>query len=54
MAIISVALIMQYRPRRREVGVMVWWHSLLVSIALAIVAGYLSYYGLIGIRLWAY
>lgn len=54
MAMISLALILQYRPRRMEVGILVWWHSLLVSAALAIAAGYLSYYGLIGIRLWAY
>ena len=54
MALISVALILQYRSRRMEVGVLVWWHSLLVSVALSIAAGYLSYYGLIGIRLWAY
>jgi len=32
---------------------MAYWHSVLVATAMAAVAVYMGYWGLIGLRLWA-
>lgn len=39
---------------RREVGWFAWHHSLVASIALVILAGFLAASGLVGLRTWAY
>ncbi len=39
---------------RREVGWFAWHHSLVASIALVILAGFLARSGLVGLRTWAY
>lgn len=31
----------------------VYWHSVLVAVAMSVVAVYLGYWGLLGLRLWA-
>jgi len=51
---VSLAQAILYRHRRLETGSWVWSHSLMVSTALVIATVYLSYYGIIGTRLWAY
>jgi CubicO group peptidase (beta-lactamase class C family) len=40
------------RSRDLEIHRAVWWHSLLVSLALTGVAAYLAYWGVIGARTW--
>ena len=54
LSFVSLAQVILYRHRRLETGSWVWSHSLMVSTALVIAAVYLSYYGIIGARLWAY
>ncbi|HZU25650.1 MAG TPA: serine hydrolase domain-containing protein [Bryobacteraceae bacterium] len=52
-ACVSVmALVQAMRARRRMIRRAVWMHSLLVSAACLVVAGYLAYWGVIGIRTW--
>jgi len=46
-------LVLLLRVPKNEVAASVWWHSLLVTAANLIVAGYLAWWGLIGIRTWA-
>ncbi|MDE0757261.1 MAG: hypothetical protein OSB45_03800, partial [Pseudomonadales bacterium] len=53
LSFVSLAQVILYRHRRLETGSLVWNHSLMVSTALVIAAVYLSYYGIVGIRLWA-
>jgi CubicO group peptidase (beta-lactamase class C family) len=48
------SLYVVYRERSATMNRGVYWHSVLVSAALAVVAIYLGYWGLIGLRLWAY
>lgn len=42
-----------YRHRRAPMNRIVYWHSVLVTIAVSAVAAYMGYWGLIGLRLWA-
>ena len=37
---------------RKEVNPFAWWHSALVMAAVLIVAGYLAWWGIIGLRTW--
>ncbi len=39
--------------RHRGIQRLVWWHALAASVLLTIVAVYLTYWGVIGARLWA-
>lgn len=41
-----------YRERRAAMNRMAYWHSVLVTAAVAAVAVYYGYWGLIGLRLW--
>lgn len=41
-----------YRERHVAMNRLAYWHSFLVTIAVAIVAVYMGYWGLIGLRLW--
>jgi hypothetical protein len=54
LSFVSLAQVVSYRHRRLQTGSLVWSHSLMVSSALVIAAVYLSYYGIVGTRLWAY
>ncbi|ANM30036.1 hypothetical protein ABI59_11330 [Acidobacteria bacterium Mor1] len=42
------------RSRTWDISRKVWVHSALVSAAALVVAGYMTYYGLIGLRTWVY
>ncbi|HVM49418.1 MAG TPA: hypothetical protein VMU04_15425, partial [Candidatus Acidoferrum sp.] len=42
-----------YRERSAAMNRVVYWHSALVTLAMAAVAVYYAYWGLIGLRLWA-
>ncbi len=47
------SLVVVYRERSAAMNRMAYWHSVLVAAALAGVAAYMGYWGLIGLRLWA-
>ena len=47
------SLVVVYRERSAAMNRMAYWHSVLVAAALAGVAVYMGYWGLIGLRLWA-
>jgi len=49
-----LGLIQVGRARQWEIRRGVWWHALLLSVANALVVLYLAYWGLIGLRPWAY
>jgi len=51
-ALAVVGLVQVVRARSWNINRWVWWHSLLVSIANAIVLAYLAYWGIIGVRTW--
>jgi len=53
-AALSVLSLMVIRRRRREVGRAVMLHSAAVALACTTATIYLTAYGVIGIRLWAY
>ncbi len=40
--------------RRRPMNRVAYWHSLFVALAACTVAGYLAYWGVLGLRTWAY
>jgi CubicO group peptidase (beta-lactamase class C family) len=50
-AILGLALVWGFRKREIRRGV--WWHSFLTSAVLTIVAVYLAYWGIIGLKTWA-
>jgi len=41
------------RVPRKEVNSFAWWHCLLIITAVMIVTGYLTWWGIIGLRTWA-
>ena len=47
------SLVVVYRERSAAMNRMAYWHSVLVAAALAGVAAYMGYWGLIWLRLWA-
>jgi hypothetical protein len=49
----AASLYFVYRERRTTMNRLAYWHSVLVAVAAAIVAIYMGYWGLIGLRLWA-
>jgi len=48
----AASLYVVYRERRAAMNRMAYWHSVLVTAAVAAVAVYYGYWGLIGFRLW--
>lgn len=48
-----LGVVLALRFRRRRLHRLVWWHAFTASIVLTIVALYMAYGGLIGLRLWA-
>ena len=49
----AASLYVVYRNRTAAMNRMAYWHSVLVATAMAAVAVYMGYWGLIGLRLWA-
>jgi CubicO group peptidase (beta-lactamase class C family) len=49
----AISLYVVYRRRHAVMNRVVYWHSVLVAAALAVVAMYYGYWGLMGLRLWA-
>jgi CubicO group peptidase (beta-lactamase class C family) len=49
----AASLYVVYRERSAAMNRMAYWHSVLVAAAMAAVAVYMGYWGLIGLRLWA-
>ena len=49
----AASLYVVYRERSTAMNRIAYWHSLLVAVAMAGVAGYMGCWGLIGLRLWA-
>jgi CubicO group peptidase (beta-lactamase class C family) len=43
-----------FNKDKRKIGRVVWWHSTAVAAANLLVLSYLGYYGMIGLRAWAY
>ena len=54
LAIYSVFHVLLNRDKRAQVKPLVWWHSGAVVAANFVVVAYLGYYGMIGLRFWAY
>ena len=54
LAIYSVLHVLLNRDKRTQVKLLVWWHSSAVVAANFVVVAYLGYYGMIGLRFWAY
>lgn len=53
-SIAALVQVWRYRDESTQMGNAVWLHSFMVSIALVLSVGFFSYYGMIGIRFWAY
>jgi hypothetical protein len=49
----AASLYVVHRERHAAMNRMAYWHSVLVAAAMAAVAIYMGYWGLIGLRLWA-
>ena len=49
----AASLYVVFRNRTAAMNRMAYWHSVLVATAMAAVAVYMGYWGLIGLRLWA-
>jgi CubicO group peptidase (beta-lactamase class C family) len=49
----AASLYVVYRERHAAMNRTAYWHSVLVALAVAAVAIYMGYWGLIGLRLWA-
>jgi hypothetical protein len=49
----AASLYVVYRERSTAMNRMAYWHSVLVALAMAAVAVYMGYWGLIGLCLWA-
>lgn len=47
------SLYVVYRERKAVMNRMAYWHSVMVALAVAAVAVYYGYWGLLGLRLWA-
>jgi CubicO group peptidase (beta-lactamase class C family) len=50
-AVLGLVLALLYR--KRSLGRLVWWHALAASVLMTLVAAYLAYWGVIGVRTWA-
>lgn len=50
-AVLGFVLALKFR--HRAIRRLVWWHAFAASLALTVVAIYLGYWGIIGVRLWA-
>jgi hypothetical protein len=48
----AAGLYFVYQARHAAMNRLAYWHSVLVAVAVAVVAGYMGYWGLIGLRLW--
>ncbi|HEV2438155.1 MAG TPA: hypothetical protein VG077_19340 [Verrucomicrobiae bacterium] len=48
----AASLYFVYRERQAAMNRLAYWHSVLVAAAVAVVALYMGYWGLIGLRLW--
>jgi hypothetical protein len=49
----AASLYFIFRERSAPMNRAVYWHSILVAVAMAVATGYLGYWGLLGLRLWA-
>jgi hypothetical protein len=49
----AASLFIVIRERRAPMNRIAYWHSVFVAMAMAAVAVYYGYWGLIGLRLWA-
>ena len=47
-------LVVALKARGEQMNRAAWWHSLLVAAACSSIALYLLYWGMIGLRSWAY
>jgi CubicO group peptidase (beta-lactamase class C family) len=52
-AVAAASVVVVWRKRAAEMNRIAYWHSVLVTAAMAIVALYMGYWGFIGLRLWA-
>ena len=50
----AASLYLVARHRHTPMNRVAYWHSVLVALAVSTVAVYMGYWGLIGLRLWAY
>ena len=48
----AASLYFVYRARHAAMNRLAYWHSVLVAVAVALVAFYIGYWGWIGLRLW--
>ncbi len=48
----AASLVVVYRQRSAPMKRRSYWHSALIAVAVAAVAVYLGYWGLVGLRLW--
>jgi CubicO group peptidase (beta-lactamase class C family) len=48
----AASLYFVHRERHAAMNRLAYWHSVLVAVAVAVVALYMGYWGLIGLRLW--
>jgi hypothetical protein len=46
-------LAVAWRARKAPMPRLVWWHSFATALALSVVAAYLAYWGIVGVRTWA-
>ena len=53
MCLVSVGHAWRHATERSSIGAGVWWHAQLVTTANVTALGYLSYFGMIGLRFWA-
>ena len=51
---VAASLYLVARHRHTPMNRVAYWHSVLVALAVSTVAVYMGYWGLIGLRLWAY
>ena len=49
----AASLYVLYRERAAVMNRVVYWHTVVVAIAVAIIAAYMGYWGLLGLCLWA-
>ncbi|NOX69985.1 MAG: serine hydrolase [Gammaproteobacteria bacterium] len=54
LAIISFLTVWQYRSRINDIGKAVWVHSLMVAVATILTTAFFTWYGILGLRPWAY
>ena len=53
LCLVSLVHAWRHANERAAIGKTAWWHAQLVTTANVTALGYLSYYGLIGLRFWA-